>query len=283
MAFDQKTFWIRATSAILFAGVMFAGIVYNSWSFFALFALVQFLGLQEYVKLLQHIFKVRYRQKDKFALYIAGWCAYTFVALLPVKACAFSYGLFELPMLFYFLGILLGMSAMLFISQDKKARFLLSGIGYVAIPLALLHHLRLQSLMIPLFLIFTIWINDTMAYLGGSFFGKRPLAITISPKKTIEGTMIGVLFTLIFAFIWSRQFPFYRLVDYSVLALIGSIIGTAGDLIESQLKRWAGVKDSGNILPGHGGVLDRFDSLIFSSSFAFVYAILFMDCQAFSF
>lgn len=279
MAFDKKTFSVRAGSAILFVGVMLTAIIYNSWSFLILFALVQFMALREYTFLLEHIYKREFLRKDKFAFIIAGFCAYAFLALLPLKECAFNYSLLEMPYLFYFLGILLGMGLMLFISKDKKAKVLLTGIGYIAIPLALLYHLRLQSLMIPLFLIFTIWINDTMAYLGGSFFGKIPLAPSISPKKTREGTGIGILVALLFAFVWSTQFPQYRLVDYMVLALIGSVIGTIGDLVESQIKRWAGVKDSGQIMPGHGGAMDRFDSLIFAASFAFIYAFFFMDCQ----
>jgi phosphatidate cytidylyltransferase len=107
------------------------------------------------------------------------------------------------------------------------------------------------------------------------------LATKISPKKTIEGTLIGVLFSLLFAFVWSMMFAEYHVIDFIVLAFIGSVIGTAGDLVESQIKRWAGVKDSGQIMPGHGGALDRFDSLIFSSTFAFLYAFFFMDCQYF--
>ena len=111
------------------------------------------------------------------------------------------------------------------------------------------------------------------------FWEKHLWALKVSPNKTREGTAIGILFALIFAYIWSTQFPQYALIDYLILAFIGSAIGTLGDLVESQIKRWSGVKDSGNIMPGHGGALDRFDSLIFASSFAFIYAFFFMDCK----
>ena len=117
-----------------------------------------------------------------------------------------------------------------------------------------------------------------MAYIGGSMFGRHPLAKNISPKKTIEGTSIGLLFALLYALLWTTFNTPYQWQDYIVLAIIASVIGTMGDLAESQLKRWAQFKDSGNIMPGHGGVLDRFDSLIFSASFTFLYAYLFMDC-----
>jgi len=283
MGLDKKKFITRATSAVLFVLVMLAAIIYNSWSFLFLFAIVQFVALREYIFLLENIYKHTFAGKDKFALLVGGFCAYTFLAMLPLKECAFTYSLFQMPPLFYFLGILLGMLLLLAISKDKKAKMLITGIGYVVIPLALLHHLRLQSLMIPLFLIFSIWINDTMAYIGGSFFGKTPLAIKISPNKTREGTAIGILVAILFAFVWSTQFPQFEFIDYLMLAIIGSAIGTLGDLVESQIKRWAGVKDSGQIMPGHGGALDRFDSLIFAASFAFIYAFFFMDCQPWEF
>ncbi len=283
MALDKKKFSMRALSALLFVVVMLSSIVYSSWSFILLFAVVQFIALREYSFLLERIYKTSFLGKDRFAYYVAGFCAYIFLALFPLKACSFNYTILQMPPLFYFLGIFIGMLFMLLISKDKKAKMLITGIGYIALPLALLHHLRLQSLMIPLFLIGSIWINDTMAYIGGSFLGKTPLAPSISPNKTIEGTAIGILFALGFAFIWSTQFTQYKLVDYFILAFIGSSLGGVGDLIESRLKRWANVKDSGQLMPGHGGALDRFDSLIFASSFAFIYAFFFMDCQFWEF
>lgn len=278
MPLDKKKFSIRAGSAVLFVLVMLTSIIYNSYSFLLLFAVVQFIALREYAFLLENIYEVKFIGRDKFSYLVAGFCAYAFLALLPIKKCAASYQLFEMPALFYFLGLFIGMLIMLLISKDKKAKMLITGIGYVALPLALLYHLRLQSLMIPLFLIFSIWINDTMAYVGGSFIGKTPLAPSVSPNKTREGTAVGVLFALIFAVVWSTQFPQYSMTNYIVLALIGSVIGSLGDLVESQIKRWAGVKDSGQIMPGHGGAMDRFDSLIFASSFAYIYAFFFMDC-----
>lgn len=279
MAFDQKKFLTRSGSAIIFVLVMLACVLYDRLSFFILFLFVQFLAMREYSFLLENIYEVKFKRISVFVALLAGTCVYTFLGLLPLKECTRTYSILALPQLFYFVGLAVGLIAfLLFINKDKKAKWLISGIGYICIPLALLYQLRLQSLMIPLFLIFSIWINDTMAYLGGSFFGKTPLAKKISPNKTLEGTGIGILFTVVFAIIWSQFYPEYATIHFIALAIIGSAIGTAGDLIESQLKRWAGVKDSGQILPGHGGAMDRFDSLIFASSFAFIYAFFFMDC-----
>ncbi|HYG50789.1 MAG TPA: phosphatidate cytidylyltransferase, partial [Flavobacteriales bacterium] len=108
--------------------------------------------------------------------------------------------------------------------------------------------------------------NDTMAYCCGRLLGKTKLAETISPKKTVEGFVGGIVFTAIVAVLcgiyWNQSLG--SPLAYAVLALAVGIFGTIGDLIESAIKRWIGVKDSGNIIPGHGGILDRFDAALFA-------------------
>ena len=131
------------------------------------------------------------------------------------------------------------------------------------------------SIAIPIALILMIWMNDTMAYLVGSFIGKTPFS-KISPKKTWEGTAGGAILTVAGAAIWGYYSPHYTIADWIVLALCAAIAGTAGDLLESKLKRMADVKDSGTMMPGHGGALDRFDSLLVATPFAFVYAYVVM-------
>jgi phosphatidate cytidylyltransferase len=123
-----------------------------------------------------------------------------------------------------------------------------------------------------------IWINDTMAYLVGSFIGKTPLT-RISPKKTMEGTIGGIVLSIIIIGIigfffnsdWASTF------QLMVIAGVASISGTFGDVLESKLKRMADVKDSGHIMPGHGGFLDRFDSLLLATPFVWLCIILLMD------
>lgn len=121
-----------------------------------------------------------------------------------------------------------------------------------------------------------IWSNDTFAYLSGRFFGKHKLFERISPKKTWEGSIGGFLFALIagliYAFFIEQSFLFW-----GVGACIVSIGGVLGDLIESKIKRITGVKDSGNIMPGHGGILDRFDAIMFAAPFFYVWCVLFME------
>ena len=121
-----------------------------------------------------------------------------------------------------------------------------------------------------------IWCNDTFAYLVGKGFGKRKLMENISPKKTIEGFYGGMAGALFASFIFFKFIPIseYNLIFWLFLALLVSVLGTIGDLIQSKFKRLAGVKDSGNIMPGHGGVYDRLDSIIFASPFIYLFIII---------
>lgn len=125
-----------------------------------------------------------------------------------------------------------------------------------------------KSLIIGIFIL--IWVNDSFAYLVGRSFGKHKLFERVSPKKTIEGFIGGFVFALIasyFLFLYSNELT---LLQWVVLAVVVVIAGTLGDLVESKFKRMAGVKDSGAILPGHGGLLDRLDSLVFAAPFAYL-------------
>ena len=138
-------------------------------------------------------------------------------------------------------------------------------------------YLVLGNGQIPILVIASIWINDTMAYLVGSFIGKTPLS-KISPKKTWEGTIGGIILCITVAGLVSH-FIFHSWVVnlfVMVLAAICAIFGTFGDLFESKLKRMANVKDSGSFMPGHGGFLDRFDSLLFAIPAVWVYVYFFL-------
>jgi phosphatidate cytidylyltransferase len=108
-----------------------------------------------------------------------------------------------------------------------------------------------------------IWINNTFAYLVGKKLGKNPLFSRVSPKKTWEGFVGGLIFTLITAFVFQYFYANQSTIHYLIIALITSVLATLGDLIQSQFKRYAQVKDSGSLIPGHGGFFDRMDSAIF--------------------
>lgn len=166
------------------------------------------------------------------------------------------------------------------ISRDQTGK-LARLIGYVIIPFLLIIRLPLliPGIYTPYIIIGSfvlIWTNDTFAYIVGKTMGRHKLLERISPKKTIEGFIGGMVFTIIGAYILTRFDIFITPVFNSFLTWFGAavilvIFGTLGDLVESQLKRKAGVKDSGNIMPGHGGILDRLDSIIFAIPFLFLY------------
>ena len=119
-----------------------------------------------------------------------------------------------------------------------------------------------------------LWANDIFAYVTGKLFGKHKLYERISPGKTIEGCLGGLVFTIIAAVLFSHYAAWLSLTAAAGMAVLAVVFGTFGDLSESMLKRQAGVKDSGKLIPGHGGILDRFDSVMFSVPFIFVYLLL---------
>lgn len=115
------------------------------------------------------------------------------------------------------------------------------------------------------------WTSDTGAYLVGSAIGKNKLLERISPKKTIEGSLGGLIFAISIAYLISMAFNQVSLLDWIIISILIVVFGTSGDLFESMIKRKAEVKDSGKLIPGHGGILDRFDSILFSAPVVFVY------------
>jgi len=178
------------------------------------------------------------------------------------------------------------------IHQGRYGYFLPLGLIYITLPILMMLMLGypnsekyfyqksyeeawLYSNIFPCGVIFSIWINDTMAYIIGSLIGRTPLS-SISPKKTWEGTIGGAVLCIgVIAIIgwWSNLLS----VRHSIaIAAICSVFGTLGDLLESKLKRMANLKDSGSLMPGHGGFLDRFDSLLIATPFVWLYVYFFI-------
>lgn len=127
---------------------------------------------------------------------------------------------------------------------------------------------------IPLGFLIILWANDTGAYLSGRSFGKHKLFERISPNKTWEGFIGGVLFAMLIALNLEQYFGSLQKWEWVTMAAIIGVFGTLGDLVESMLKRSLGVKDSGNILPGHGGLLDRFDGLLIAAPLVFLFLLM---------
>lgn len=283
MAFNWQTFRTRALTAVIFVVVMLGGLLWNRWSFFILFSIVHFGCWTEYQKLVG-TFYPGYRKISvyhKIAVMLAGWCLMFFFT-----NDALHIGNMHLQQL----GLWLGLIFIVLIPLLDLVRsgltipnlgYSVSGLLYISLSLALLVDLRNRwseasyqlSMTVPLLIIFSLWINDTMAYIVGSLIGKTPLS-PISPKKTWEGTAGGVILTVVTICCIATFTGRLPLVHAGIMSALAAITGTIGDLFESKLKRMAGVKDSGRIMPGHGGFLDRFDSLLFASIVVWFYAVL---------
>jgi len=291
----MKTFITRTISALVFVAIMLGGILWNELSFFLLFFLVNLFALQEYFKLVRNI-DPGYQEITawhKYGVIVAG-CAAMMAFTGPYFGSynSISLGFIGLWMTIIFI-LALPMGEILLAKQFslKNLGYSLLGLLYVTLPFGLLVNMRLTpgmqavgntglhiGYLVPLLLIIFIWINDTMAYIVGSLIGRTPFFPSISPKKTTEGSVGGMVLAIaaagVFGHFWGYQWLAFQ--HWMVLAGIAAIFGTIGDLVESKLKRMAGVKDSGNIMPGHGGFLDRFDSLIFAAPLAWIYIYFFL-------
>ncbi|HXS35082.1 MAG TPA: phosphatidate cytidylyltransferase [Flavipsychrobacter sp.] len=269
MALNWPTFFTRLGSAIVFAVIMMTGLLWNVLAFMILISFIQVLCLREYFRLVKKI------HAD---ITWPGWLPFIVqvVSLVWLWLLFDSfYGSASWPLLLWFPAFIILATTLSKKTEWQSGLLSLTGMLYIMLPTMLLLMLRMTSIIIPLALILMLWVNDTMAYLVGSFIGKTPFS-EISPKKTWEGTLGGVILTILGAAIWGYFSHYYRMIDWMILSLFVSIAGTAGDLLESKLKRIANVKDSGTMMPGHGGALDRFDSLLIATPFAFCYAYFFM-------
>ncbi len=279
MALHWPTFFTRLGSAVVFCVVMMTGLLWTEWAFFGLATLIQVLCLKEYFRMMKLIYpEPRQPSWVHLAVQLAGFGLLSLLALglyEPVILPEGSFSLSYWPALLFVPVLLLMAGTLSKHFSFGGALYALGGLLYIVLPLALLIFLREKSVVLPLALVLMLWTNDTMAYLVGSFIGKTPFS-PISPKKTWEGTAGGALLTIAGAAVWGFYAADHTMIDWMVLALCAAVAGTAGDLFESKLKRLAGGKDSGKLMPGHGGALDRFDSLLVATPFAFCYAYLCM-------
>ncbi len=289
MALNMPVFYKRTASAIVFAAIMLVGLLWRADAFLALIVVINVLCLREFFKLMKKIDPETYwpvwleivLQVFSVAI-LVGSCSWSIGCLNDGEPPLFEAtreiisGLRDLAKL-----MLIAPAIMIIIgvisprNSTKAVLFSLAGLFYITMPMIFLLHMEERNFILPIALILMIWTNDTMAYLVGSFIGKTPFS-PISPKKTWEGTGGGALLTMIGAMVYGYFSHKFRLVDWAVLGLCAAVAGTLGDLVESKLKRMADVKDSGNIMPGHGGALDRFDSLLLAAPFAGCYVMLFM-------
>lgn len=269
----MKNLLRRALTGILYVSIICGGILFNSYTFLCLFSLTIILCLWEFYGLLND---GKHATINKITSSFGGVLLFASSYLFASET--FGYIIF-FPYLCYIVFMLV--SELYQKKEDPLIHLAFAFLGqcYIALPISMLCFLAFQRgdagevyyyplLVLSLFIF--IWINDTGAYLVGVTFGKHKLFERISPKKSWEGFFGGLAFTILAAWgvsYFEPEIPYYHWIG---LAIAVVIFGTWGDLIESLMKRTLGVKDSGHSLPGHGGYLDRFDSLLLA-----VYGMLF--------
>ena len=257
----------RLLTGGVYVFILLAAVFLNSDAFDFLFMAFGLACIYEYKRI------TKLRGYYLFMAYLALW--WLFIYLIQNK--------FTIALL---LGATIGINIFLltFLLSKKKQKLpksmtFISGVFYIGggcIFLTLIPYTTpefAKMLITGIFLI--IWMNDSFAYLIGKQFGKNKLYPSVSPKKTVEGAIGGLVFGLLAAVLIAQIDPLLSLYQWLLLATVVVITGNLGDLLESKFKRVAGVKDSGAILPGHGGMLDRLDSLIFAAPFAYLLIIIF--------
>ncbi len=266
--------------------------VFNSLAFVILFFFIMQVSLFEF-----------YRISSRFKVHPQTVIGMLLASFLYIYFFLNSIGFLPIRFIWLFLPLVsLIYINELFFRENRPVHniaFTLLGILYIALPFALFNYLIFSvsnefnssvtmekdivnflfqprnlvhyNFQLLLGIFFIHWTNDTGAYIIGVPFGKHKLWKRISPKKSWEGLAGGAVFAMVTSYLLSRFFPVLDLTNWLVIGLIVIVFGTFGDLIESLLKRHAGVKDSGSILPGHGGFLDRYDSIIFSLPVIYAY------------
>ncbi len=276
----MSNFWARTITGLSLVFILLLALFFSGWVFAAIFLVITVLGLWEFYGLITgdscHPQKY-YGTAAGIVLYVAT----ALVCLVPGAASPdrlwVSFLPFLLPIPLIFIPFILE------IYRNKPNPLInvattIIGMLYLSWPMSLLiyfnrpdvlHYMGLPVILVGYFS-FT-WIYDTVAYLYGKQFGKHKFFERISPKKTWEGTIAGAMITLLVALGLHFLVKELPLADWLVLAAMVIFFGTHGDLFESLLKRSLNIKDSGNILPGHGGILDRFDTMLISAPFVFLY------------
>ena len=279
-----KNFIVRTLSGAVMLAVVLGAILASEWSFIALMAVITLGGIWEFYNFAQ---KAGYQPMKLLGLFGGMMIFAIAISLFVLFATKDSTNdsLFAIIFGMAIITLLLLVPLMFICELYRKSPTPIANIGstlmgmlYVALPLSLL--ILIPALLgngawnpwIVIFYIFIIWANDVFAYLFGITLGRHRLFERISPKKSWEGFFGGLLGAMAMGYVASLVLE-ADAMTWIGLALVAAIAGVFGDLVESLFKRSVNLKDSGNFIPGHGGWLDRFDALIFSAPFAFVYVI----------
>ncbi len=265
---------VRILAGAVFVGLLLGGILFNEYSFVIVFSIITVLCLYEFYGLIENDANIPvtrvWNVLGGFFLFLGSF----YYAAYSASIIAFA------PYITYLLILFISELYLKRQNPIQSIAYSILGQVYIAGPLALTNYLvfayepgSYHYVFILALLVF-IWVNDSFAYLTGMAFGKHRLFERISPKKSWEGFVGGATVAIASSLIFAHFCPNLSIPQWLGFAAVTVAFGTWGDLFESLIKRTLGVKDSGNMIPGHGGILDRFDSTIFAIPAIFVYLAL---------
>lgn len=261
----NKSLLKRIVFGLLFSITIILGVLYCKEAFYIVFLLILLIAMREFYDIAK----------------LAGASPMSWLGILT------GFSLFSSGYMYSFFGdaywiffFILELFVILILETFRKSKTtllnlssLFAGILYVAVPLTIIQYLFFSEYnpFLVLSIFFIIWMNDSGAYVIGSLFGKHKLAPKISPNKTWEGALGGLALSLTLVWILPQSYIPFATTDRLLLVIIAVVFSTLGDLFQSKLKRSVNIKDSGDILPGHGGILDRIDSMLFAFPAVFIY------------
>lgn len=283
-----SNFWQRILTGSIFLLIMIGSIVLSFQSFLLIFGIVVILATREYLKI-----AATFSSPNKLMVYVANITGYFLIAFIlvfdndwltnptPMFRMIKSFIAGRLLVFLILLFPVLIITAEIFRKKEKSIEniaYSVLGFVYIAIPFMLLIQtfhpvIGDYNFRGPLAYFLLLWSTDSFAYVWGKLLGRHKLAPSISEGKTIEGTIGGILTTMAFAVSFTYLFPSigYTTTQWVVYGGLVALFAVPSDLSESLIKRKAGIKDSGNLLPGHGGILDRFDSVLLTAPVIYIY------------
>jgi len=260
----MSSFVQRGISGLIYVILFIGSVLYSSESFVTLTGVFGLICIREFSRMINTKAYVPYIVFVSLIVYFA-LKEESIDGVLVLLALALSG---SIQVLVYLFSKEMKIPKSIVLREDLTIRYLVLSLGFL---MFLPFSRGTYEPYIIIYILLMIWANDSFAYLIGKNFGKRKLFESVSPKKTIEGFIGGVIFTAITALVISYYSDLFSRTHWIILAILVSFLGTIGDLVESRFKREVKIKDSGNIMPGHGGMLDRLDSLLFVAPFVYLY------------
>ncbi|WDF61324.1 phosphatidate cytidylyltransferase [Flavobacterium sp. KACC 22758] len=282
----------RTISGAVYIALLLTSILFSTESFILLFGIFLIITIYEFSNIvnLNKVFSILFGTLlysiviliSHYNKQTAAYLNQTFQSNISLET-----NIQQLDLVLLAITLVVSIKCIIFLFYDSVQKVSISSkylylLGYITLPFIFIVKISFGTndynpkIILGLFVL--IWTNDTFAYLVGKSIGKHKLFERVSPKKTIEGFVGGMIFAAFAGFLISKfyiqpnpAFSSKSILIWTIIALIVSIFGTIGDLIESKFKRIAGVKDSGSIMPGHGGILDRLDSVIFVAPIIFLF------------